>query len=173
MRGYSLCSEYYSVFAVAALDMGLFPQAFTEFWPDRFAYAKEIATLDDLLYKHDYLFKKYRPQKLVSRDGDSLIWRPDPEFNYSGYRVARYIKFVPVGKVKAILENGKEITAEHNAVIAEWETGTDDRSTFIDFVIDQIYYTRFYEDLRNNLYLPKIKSIVLPEPYTAVKLDKL
>ena len=140
MKGFDIGSDFHAALVVAALDRGCFPQAFSDWIFDQFAYADLIVEVKEAAERANYHLKEYQPIKLVRWKEGGLVWRPDPEWDCSGYRAYRYIKFVPINEVKVkdkILKN---------IVLIEWETGHEDRSSLIDSVLHNCRYDLCYSD---------------------------
>jgi len=141
MLGYEIASEHHSTFVVAALDMGCFPQVFSTWIFDQFAYAELVLEISNISKKANYRLSNYQPTDLVYREGDSLIWTPDPEWNYYGYRAERYVKFTPI--TDGIEHDGKKY---YGVVLIEWETGHKEESGFISSVVGMCEYCRCYSN---------------------------
>ena len=140
MKGHALASEYHAIHVVAALDIGYFPEIFSTAIYDRFCYANLIGMVDKRAREAEFRLDNYFPTNLVTRDHNSLIWRPDPEYDNWGYRAARWIRFIPVGRITV-----DDIWSMPAALVV-WETGHGSESTFINRVVGVCRYEACYCD---------------------------
>lgn len=148
MEGTTLLSEHHAALAMVSLDFGTFQEVYSDWFPDRFAYANLISAVEQAARRCEYSITSYMPSRLVAWDDKWLVWRPDQAYNNDGdfYRKGRYFAVKSVGILTAVDPKTGVIYSSNKAAIACWKTGHGRKSRFIKSVLAVTAYTACYDD---------------------------
>src|SRR5579875_743772 len=93
MHGRIFCMTEHAHFLVAVLDLGC-AHLIGARLDELCGHWKLLRSIHKALRQP---LERYHPTGLVAREGETLVWCPDPAFPGPAYRDNRWIAFTPVG----------------------------------------------------------------------------